>query len=230
MIKAILLDFNGVIIDDEPIQMRAYQEILDKEGIALTEAEYYESLGMDDRTFVEAAYSRAGKTPETNKVLEITQAKSEKWREIVADGVPLFPGIENFIRKMANDFALGIVSMSNREDIDLILDQTGLAECFTTIVSTEDVQNCKPDPECYRLGFQRLDLARIAQGHLPMNHTDCLVIEDSPPGVVAARNADLRVLGVTNTVSADAMRAAGAEWIAKDLNDWMPSSIVQVFA
>lgn len=185
---------------------------------------------MDDRTFVEAAYSRAGRTPEANKVLEITQAKSEKWREIVADGVPLFPGIDNFIRKMANDFALGIVSMSRREDIELILELTDLAGSFTIMVSADDVQSCKPDPECYRLGFQRLDLARIAQGHLPMNHADCLVIEDSPPGVMAARNADLRVLGVTNTVPAEAMRAAGAEWIAKDLNDWMPSSIVQVFA
>ena len=229
MIKAILLDFNGVIIDDEPIQMRAYQEILDKEGIALTEEDYYECLGMDDRTFVEAAYARAGQTPETNKVLEVTQAKTEKWREIVADGVPLFPGMENFIRKMANKFALGIVSMARREDILQILEQTGLTECFSIMVSAEDVQNCKPDPECYRIGFQRLDLARIARGHLPMNHTECLVIEDAPPGVIAARNADLAVLGVTNTVSADELRAAGADWIAKDLNDWMPASVRRVF-
>jgi HAD superfamily hydrolase (TIGR01509 family) len=230
MIKAILLDFNGVIINDEPIQMRAYQEILDKQGIALTEAEYYECLGMDDRRFVEAAYERAGKTAGPNELLEITQAKAERWREIVSDNMPLFPGIENVVRKMANDFALGIVSMSRREDIEFVLDKTDLAECFSVMVTAEDVQNCKPDPECYRLGFKRLDLARIAQKHLPMDHDECLVIEDSPPGIIAARNADLRVLGVANTVPAEQLRAAGAEWIAKDLNDWMPASIRQVFA
>src|SRR5687768_165075 len=130
MIKAILMDFNGVIIDDEPIQMRAYQELLEAEGIELSEEDYYGSLGMDDKTFVEAAYKRAGKTPEPNKVLEINLAKSEKWREIVADGVPLFPGIENFIRKMSKELSLGIVSMSRLDDINHILELTNLADCF----------------------------------------------------------------------------------------------------
>jgi HAD superfamily hydrolase (TIGR01509 family) len=229
MIKAILMDFNGVIIDDEPIQMRAYQEILAGEGIALTESDYYECLGMDDIRFVEAAYKRAGVAPAPNKVLEITQAKSEKWREIVSDGVPLFDGIENFIRKMANEFTLGIVSMSHRNEVDHILDLTRLADCFSVIVSATDVSNCKPDPECYRLGFGLIDAYRTERTHLPITHRECLVIEDSPPGVVAAKNTDLPVLGVANTVSADEMRAAGADAIAQDLNDWMPETIRLVF-
>ena len=59
MPSAILFDFNGVIINDEPLQMKAYQEILAKEDIALSEEEYYSCLGMDDKTFIEAAYRRA---------------------------------------------------------------------------------------------------------------------------------------------------------------------------
>jgi beta-phosphoglucomutase len=230
MIKAILMDFNGVIIDDEPIQMRAYQELLQAEGIELSEEQYYDSLGMDDKTFVEEAYKRAGKTPEANKVLELTLAKSEKWREIVADGVPLFPGIDNFVRKMSQAFALGIVSMSRRDDIDHVLHLTDLADCFSVIVSANDITKCKPDPESYREGFRLLDLARIAKGHLPMTHPECLVIEDSPPGVQSGRSADLPVLGVTNTVSAEELRVAGAGSIAKDLNDWMPESVRRVFS
>lgn len=224
------MDFNGVIIDDEPIQMRAYQELLAAENIALTDEEYYESLGMDDRTFVQAAFDRVGRKPEGNKVLELTQHKSQKWREIIADGVPLFENVENFIRKMANDFALGIVSMSSRQDIMHVLELTGLTDCFEIIVSSEDVANCKPDPECYRIGFRELDLARTRKGHLPMIHSECVVIEDSPPGVQAGRAADLQVLGVTNTVEAESLRAAGATWTAKDLNDWMPDSFRRAFA
>ncbi len=230
MIKALLLDFNGVIIDDEPIQMRAYQELLAAENIALTDADYYECLGMDDRSFVEAAYERAGQKPETNKVLELMQHKSQKWREVVADGVPLFENVENFIWKMSEELALGIVSMSGRADILYILERTGLTNCFDLIVSAEDVSKCKPDPECYRLGFRQLDLARIAKGHLPMVHSECVVIEDSPPGVQAAKAAGLPALGVTNTVDADKLRAAGADWIARDLNDWFPESVRRVFA
>ena len=230
MIKALLMDFNGVIIDDEPIQMRAYQELLAAENIALTDEEYLDCLGMDDRSFVEAAYERAGRKLESNKVLELTQHKSQKWRDIIADGVPLFDNVENFIRKMSNDFALGIVSMSSRADIMHVLELTGLTDCFEIVVSSEDVTNCKPDPECYRIGFRQLDLARTRKGHLPMIHSECVVIEDSPPGVRAGRAADLKVLGVTNTVDAETLRAAGATWIAKDLNDWMPDSIRRAFA
>lgn len=230
MIKALLMDFNGVIINDEPIQMRAYQEILAAEDIALTDEAYYECLGMDDRSFVEAAYTRAGRTPEPNKVLELTQKKSQMWHDIVSDEVPLFEDVENFIRKMANDFSLGIVSMSGRADILYILERTNLMSCFDVIVSAEDVSACKPDPECYRIGFRELDLARTAKGHLPMIHSECVVIEDSPPGVQAGRAADLHVLGVTNTVDAEPLRAAGAEWIARDLNDWFPESFRKAFA
>lgn len=230
MIKAILLDFNGVIIDDEPIQMRAYQEILRTEGIELTDEEYYSSLGMDDTTFVTAAYKRAGKTPDANKILELTQAKTGKWHDIVSGEVPLFDGAENFIRKMANDFTLGIVSMAKREEIAFVLKETGLAECFSIIVSADDVSACKPDPECYRIGFRMIDSFRTSNNHLPMIHSECLVIEDSPPGVVAARFADLPVLGVTNTVSAEALRKAGASWTAWNLDDWMPDSVRRAFA
>jgi HAD superfamily hydrolase (TIGR01509 family) len=185
---------------------------------------------MDDRAFVEAAYERVGRKPEGNKVLELTQHKTQKWRDIMADGVPLFENVENFIRKMASELSLGIVSMSGRPEIDYILEQTGLAGCFDVIVSAEDVSECKPDPECYRIGFRELDLARTRNGHLPMIHSECVVIEDSPPGVQAGKAADLPVLGVTNTVDAEKLRDAGADWIARDLNDWMPESFRRAFA
>lgn len=223
------MDFNGVIIDDEPIQMKAYQEILKKEGIELTEAEYHSCLGMDDRRFVEAAYERAGKMPETNKFLELTTAKTQRWRELVADKLPIFDGVENFVRKMSQEFALGVVSMAKREEIEYVLERANLSECFAVIVSAENVTACKPDPQCYRAGFRLLDQWRMARKHLPMTQEDCVVIEDSPPGIMAAKAADLFALGVTNTVSAERLREAGADAIAKNLNDWMPASFRRVF-
>jgi phosphoglycolate phosphatase/beta-phosphoglucomutase len=230
IVKSILFDFNGVLIDDEPIQMRAYQEILAEHGIALTEADYMASLGMDDDTFIRTAFERVGQTADANKVLEISEAKTFRWQDAVAGEVPLFPHVENFVHKAANDFTLGIVSMAKRQEIEHILERTSLAKCFSVIISSEDVELPKPDPQCYREGFRQIDLVRIAQGHLPMIHGECVVIEDTPPGVAAARAADLPVLGVTNTVPASELRQAGAEWIATDLNDWFPASIRRVFA
>ena len=229
MIKAILMDFNGVIIDDEPVQMRAYQEVLKEHGIDLTEDDYLASLGMDDHTFVRNAFKRTGKPEPNGKTDEIVDAKFAKWKDVVSVKLPLFEGIENFVEKMANEFALGIVSMATRREIDHVLEMSGMAKHFSTIVSSEHVINCKPDPECFRIGFREIDAVRTAAGHLPMNHADCLVIEDSPPGIVAARNADLVALGVANTVSAAELRAAGATAVATDLRDWMPESIRRVF-
>lgn len=230
MIKALLLDFNGVVINDEPIQQAVYAELLAADGIALTEEMYYARLGMDDRTFVASVLEEAGKPVDAGQVFELTTAKTQKWRDRVASDLPLFPGIENFIRKMSREFAMGLVSMSKREEIDFVLERANLMDCFDVIISAEEVQNCKPDPECYRKGFEQVDLVRIGQGHLPMTHAECVVIEDSPPGVAAGKAADLKVLGVVNTVSARKLRKAGADWVAKNLDDWMPASFRLSFA
>jgi len=230
MIKAILFDFNGVIIDDEPIQMQAYREVLGGEGVEVTEESYLASLGMDEVAFVRNAYAiREKPLPPENRMHELIGAKQAMWRDVVSKELPLFPGITDFVEKMAREFTLGIVSMAPRDEIELVLDRGGMREHFSVIVSAEDVKKCKPDPECFRIGFQQIDAVRTAQGRLPMTHGECLVIEDSPPGIVAARNADLPALGVTNTVDAAALRRAGAGAVATDLRDWMPESIRRVF-
>ena len=229
MIKSILFDFNGVIVDDEGIQREIYKELLAAEGVEMTDEDYAASHGMDDETFVRAAYERKGKTVDDAKSEEIIAAKFAKWREVVGDNLPLFPGIGDFVEKMSHEFALGVVSMEKRHQIEWILEQSGLAKHFDVIVSAEDASACKPDPVAYRIGFNKIDAARTARGHLPMTHAECLVIEDTAAGVKAARNADLPALGVTNTVDAATLRAAGAGAIAADLRDWMPESLRRVF-
>jgi beta-phosphoglucomutase len=229
MIKAILMDFNGVIINDEPIQHAAYKDIFAADGIDVTDEMYYSRLGMDDKTFVASILQEAGRESDMDRVLEMTAAKTAHWREIVADSMPIFEGVENFVRKCSNELSLGIVSMAKREEIDFVLESVGIADCFDVVVSADQVTMCKPDAQCYRMGFRDLDLARTAQGHLPMVHKDCLVIEDSPPGVMAGRAADLPVLAVTNTVPAAQLRAAGANAIAKNLDDWFPETLRRVF-
>lgn len=223
------MDFNGIIVNDEPLHLKAYQEILAGEGIALSEDHYYSCMGMDDKSFLNAQYKRAEKDLTDDKTREILKAKSEKWRGLVDDEIPLFDGVENFVRKMEKDFALGIVSMARREEIEYVLEKTNLRDCFSTIVSAEDVTVCKPDSECYHKGFNLLDRARTRRGSNPMVHGDCLVIEDAPPGIVAGKRAGLKTLGISNSVPAENLRAAGADAVSKSLKDWMPDSIRRVF-
>lgn len=223
------MDFNGVIINDEPLQMKAYQEILKSEGVDLTEEQYYSCMGMNDQAFVRSAFKLSEKECPEEKIEEFITKKSAKWRENVDGDVPLFAGVENFVRKMSKDFALGIVSMARREEIEYILEKIDLRECFSAIVSAEDVETYKPDPACYMLGFSRVDAARTRTGHNPITHGECLVIEDAPQGIIAGRRAGLKTLGITNSVSEKVLREAGADAVSPSLYDWMPDSVRRVF-
>ena len=224
------MDFNGVIIDDERLHLQAYTEVFKGEGIDLTEDDYFASLGMNDRAFVDAAHVRAGRELSDADRERIIAAKSAGWRKLVEAEIPLFAGVENFIRKMEKDFALGIVSMARREEIEYVLERTDLRGCFSVIVAAEDVFNHKPHPECYIKGFTLLDRARTRTGkHNPIVQSECLVVEDSPQGIMAGKSAGHKTLGVTNTVSAERLREAGADSVSKSLADWMPDSIRRVF-
>lgn len=228
-IRAILFDFNGVIINDEPIQLKAYQDAMKADEISFTEEEYYSCAGMDHERFVRKQFENAGKKVSDERIDEIFEQKTAGWKKTIDAEMPVFPGVENFIRKCSQRFALGIVSMADRREIEYVLMKTTLADNFTAIISAGEVKECKPDPEGYLKGFQKLDQARTGEGHYPLVHRECLVIEDSPAGIQAAKNAGMKVLAVTNTFDEKTLREAGADSVTKNLDDWMPESIAQTF-
>jgi beta-phosphoglucomutase len=228
MIQAVLFDFNGVVIDDEPLHLKAYQEVLSSEGVTLTEGDYYTMLGMDDRTFVRTAFERAGVELTEERMLGVIEREAAAHRELLGEELPLFPGAVNFIKALARAHPLGVVSMSNRAGIDYALGRAGLAGHFAVVVSAEDVSACKPDPECYRRGLERLNETR-GQSVLPFRPDECLVVEDAPPGILAGRAAGMRTLGVTNTVPEKALREAGADVVTRSLADWTVDAVHHVF-
>jgi HAD superfamily hydrolase (TIGR01509 family) len=229
MIKAILFDFNGVIIDDEMLQMKAYQEVFEPYAVPLTEAQYLQALGMDDRTFVRTAFASAGKELPEEMEDEIQARKMEIHRQLLTADLPLFHGVKTFLKTAAREFTLGLVSMANREEIGYIFEHAGLGPLFTIIVSAEDVDVCKPAPDCYLKGLEKLNEHQSKAGKPAFQAHECLAIEDSPPGIASARAAGMRTLGVTNTVTADKLRAAGAEIVSKDLADWTVETVELVF-
>lgn len=229
MIKAILFDFNGIIIDDEPLQLKAAQSALEAEGITLTESDYYDSLGMDDLTFFRAAFARAGREPTDDVLNRVLDAWTKLHRELIEDELPLFPGVVTFIKAVSRHYPLAVVSMARRASIEYALARAGLEKAFTVVVSAEDVSACKPDPACVNRALERLNEARRAAGQPALAPAECLVIEDAPPGIEAARAAGMRTLGVTNTVAEQALRAAGADVVTHSLADWTDDAVRHVF-
>src|SRR5881398_630986 len=120
MIQAILFDFNGVIIDDERIHLKAYREVLQAEGVELTDEDYFASLGMDDVAFTRAAFARAVRTVDDQTARAIINREHELHRSLIRE-VPFAPGVITFIKEATRKFQLGIVSMAERSEIDYVL-------------------------------------------------------------------------------------------------------------
>lgn len=228
MIKAIFFDFNGVIIDDETIQMKAYQEVLSGHEIALTEELYFGALGMDDKTFVRSMFEHAKKPLSDTLLAEVLAKKTDLHREMIEE-LPLFPGVLTFLRAAAREFQLGLVSMANLVEVSYVFQRANLTPLFSVIVTAEDASVCKPAPDCYLSGLLKLNDFRQQERQLPLLASECLAIEDSPPGIQSARSAGMRTLGVTNTVSEEALRAAGADVVTKSLADWTVDAVKRVF-
>ncbi|MFN2514961.1 MAG: HAD family hydrolase [Pyrinomonadaceae bacterium] len=230
MIKAIFFDFNGVIIDDEPLQMAAYQQVLRDQSIELTETDYYSALGMDDKHFVWATYERANMQL-TDEVLRlILEKKAVHHRKLIENELPLFPGVLTFLKATSRHYSLGLVSMATREEIEYTLNRARLRSHFSVIVSAENVNVCKPAPDCYRIALEQLNTKLGEARLLPLLPRECLVIEDSPPGIASGRQAGMRTLGITNTVSAGALREASAEIVTTSLADWTVDAVHHVFS
>jgi phosphoglycolate phosphatase/beta-phosphoglucomutase len=228
MIKAIFFDFNGVIIDDETIQMKAYKEVLSGHEIALTEELYFGALGMDDRTFVRSMFAHAKKPLSDPLLEEVLGAKTDLHREMIEE-LPLFPGVLKFLKAASREFQLGLVTMANLNEVSYVFQRAHLTPLFTVIVTAEDASVCKPAPDCYLVGLMKLNEWRQHERMLPLLASECLAIEDSPPGIQSARAAGMKTIGVTNTVSDNALRDAGADVVTKSLADWSVEAVKLVF-
>jgi len=229
MIQAIFFDFNGVIIDDERIHLKAYREVLQGENVPLTDEDYFASLGMDDVAFVSAAYGRAERLLTDDVMHALIKREHELHREFITNDLPVAAGTVNFIKEAARQFELGIVSMAERGEIDYVLGLAGLQDSFSVIVSADPGLKHKPAPDCYQRALAILNEVRRTARKLPLLPKECVAIEDAPPGIEAARSANMHTIGVTNTVAEKPLRDAQADIVTPNLSDWCTEAVHRLF-
>ena len=229
MIHAIFFDFNGVIINDERIHLKAYREVLAAAAVELTEDDYFASLGMDDIAFVRAAFGRVNKPLTDELMREVIDREHELHRAMIKQDLPVSSGVVAFIKQLARVYDLGIVSMAERGEIDHVLELAGVQPQFRLIVSAATDLKHKPAPDGYLRALQLLNDQRRADRRLPVRASECVVIEDAPPGIEAARTAGMKTIGVTTTVTEKALRAAGADVVTPNLGDWNAAAVHHLF-
>ena len=207
MLRAVIFDFNGIIVDDEPIHFELFQRVLKEEGIKLTEADYYARyLGCDDRGAFTTAYREHGRALSPSKLAQLIERKAAYYQEDIKSKMRVFPGVQTVVPHLAQKLPLAIASGALRNEIEIILSSMGLLAHFRAIVSAEDVDRGKPDPEIFLKALAQLNAALISNP--PISAAECLVIEDSKEGIRGARRAGMKCLAVTNSHPAELLDEA----------------------
>ncbi len=200
MIKAVIFDFNGAIINDEPIHQQLIEEMLLEENLVLKRGEYRKiCLGHTDRACLRDLLASRGRVASEEYLTKLQQKKAQSYVEQIEslEKLPLYPGLNDFIFKIrSSNLKLAIVSGAIRREIELVLKRAELAEYFQVIVAADDITTVKPQPDGYLLVLERL---RQEYPELNLQASECLAIEDTLAGVQAAKAAGMKVVGVANT-------------------------------
>jgi HAD superfamily hydrolase (TIGR01509 family) len=193
----LIFDFDGVIVDSEPIHLAGFQQVLAGEGIQLTRQQYYRHyLGYDDHDCFVAILRDRGRQAGPEQVARMTARKTELVQRMLAQSIQPLPGARELILAAAGaGVAMAICSGALRAEIELAARTVGVWEHFQAIVSAQDVSAGKPDPQGCRLALDRLREAT----RRPLEAARCVVIEDAPAGIEAAKRAGMAVLAVATS-------------------------------
>ena len=205
MIKAVIFDFDGVIVDSEPLHLRAFQRTVDTLGLKLSPADYYlRYLACDDKSFFRRFLEDNGQQCTEREIARLVGEKGICFEEMLEEGIRIFPGVVEFLEILRGKFHVAIGSGALTEEINLILRRKGLSEFFGFVIGADDTENPKPSPEVYLKCLERL--RRDYDGTITA--AQCVVFEDSPHGVLAAKRAGMRCVGISNSCSADQLELA----------------------
>jgi beta-phosphoglucomutase len=202
-LRAAVFDFDGVIVDSEPLHFRSLSEALASEGVVITREEYWEHLlAYDDAGSIRRAFERRGEPLERDRLVRVERRKTERFAELIPE-IPVFPGAREVIGALAARMPLAIASGARREEIEAILGGIGLRGAFVDVVGAQDAVRTKPDPAPYLEAARRL-AARV-NGLVPQ---ECVAFEDSVPGVASALGAGMKVVAVAQSYPAPKLRSA----------------------
>ncbi len=214
MLRAVIFDFNGIIVDDEPIHFELFQKVFAEEGIELTKDAYYARyLGFDDRGAFGFGYLEHKRPLSQEKLAQLIERKAVYYQEAIQNHVAIFPGVKKLVADLAQSLPLAVASGALRNEIETILTTANLIHHFKAVISAEDVERGKPEPDIYLKALAALN----AHSGNTIEARECVVIEDSKEGIKGARRAGMKCLAVTNSHAAVLLGEANV--IVKSLED-----------
>lgn len=204
-IRAILFDFDGVLVNSEMIHFLAFEKAGRDAGMVITQEQYFsEAIGFDDRGVWKQLAKAHNLSLDPATLLQLMAYKAQVLKDLIQQKTySALPGVEALVRGLWRNYPLAIVSGALREEIELMCDGIGLRDCFRVIVAAEDVSKGKPDPEGYLQACE--ELSRIHGKTIkPAN---ALIFEDAPRVIERARKIGFQTVGVPTSYGHDDLKA-----------------------
>ena len=198
---ATLFDFDGVLVDSEPVHLEAFRVVARPLGITIRDEDYATKyLGLDDQGALRAILNDARCAFSESFLEELMTKKARAFMERFADALRVFEGAKEIVERRARVGTVGIVSGALGSEVRYGLERMGVQASVSFIVAAEECRACKPDPEGYLIALKKLGPA-----------TRAVVVEDSIAGVEAGKAAGLRVAAIAHSYAPGELRRAGAD-------------------
>jgi beta-phosphoglucomutase len=218
MIHALIFDFNGVLADDDPIHMEAFRKVANEEGLSFSDEEYLDKyLPLNDRDCFNLLFQQSGITLPVAELDDLIRRKGAYYLQAIQNKTVLFKTAAAAVRAAAGRYPIAIASGARKEEICHILTQSRLQDCFTAIISADDVQFGKPHPEPFLRAHEKLK-----ERDSSLKVSECVAVEDSIGGIESAHQAGMRCLAVAHSYEADRLRRANPEWVIDSIADFVP--------
>jgi beta-phosphoglucomutase len=198
---AVIFDCDGVLVDTEPLHYRAFQEALRPLGLGHDYEHYLEHfIGYDDRDAFLQVFAEAGRRIDSAVLTDLIDTKHEVLLRLASASIRSFPGVPDLVDELVSaGVALAVASGSLRSEVTAFIGALGIENVFSVVVSADDVTKSKPDPETY---LRALDGLKKARGGVDWDDEDIkriIAIEDTPAGILSAKAAGIRVVGVAHS-------------------------------
>ncbi len=213
MIRAILFDMDGLLVDSEPLHCRNTRQALEAQGIEIDDQTYYNHWTRDGKTVHHFIRERNAPVD----VVKYKKDKQDAYSRLVKAHLKPMEGAPDKVREMGTHYKIALVSSSSREEVRVILEHVRLANAFITIISCDDVKRPKPAPDSFLLAAKRLGV----------KPEECLVLEDAWKGIEAAKAAGMKAIAIPCAYTKD-NDFSKADRIIRSLRELTPEIIEDI--